>query len=252
MRTRSWSVAVVAAALVGFVAPARAAEADARAPCREFARRYQGSPVLAWAGELMQAEVAHRTTKSIVGSLAKAEEGWAEGNPHWERAYALLLPEVSRLIGLETGHTRRRQEASLALRLKPASCRAILAVLATPAGDAAFRVQFASNYDAMLSEYVEQFPLPARLQGKLSEVRGRLAREKALAGGPAAGGARARFEAADRELRGFDPELLQAVRDPLEPIAEPRPDMRAGAQRMIEQHRATLVAILEEFRARRQ
>jgi hypothetical protein len=240
-----WAKAIGVLAAMAVAAPGLA-EGDGS--CAEFARRYQRTPALGALVEVMQASQAHGTTRILVDAVGAGQKlgpGWAEANVHWERAYALLLPGVDRLIGAAGAHERKRQQATMAARLRPETCSRLLAILGTPEGDAAFRAEAARQLAAVYAGFQRQFPLPPRL----GEVRSRAERGLQDEQRAPTAAQRKRYDAARRELGKYDAELQEATRDPLMDVDEPPPDVRAGARKLMEEHRAALDAIVKDFKA---
>jgi len=242
VRSASRVAVAVAAALLSTTAYAQASEGT----CEELvASRLDVLRQSAWM-EFGRAAQAHQTAKTIVDALSQNPNvgpGWREGNPFWEEAYALFLPDVRRQLTTVEDATMRHQASTAPRELDPEGCRKHLALLRTKPGDAAARIDQARSTKAILDSYAKAFSIAPRLEPLAKKVRGEIDAGLALKETP-------EVRRAAEQLRAFDQRFAEAIKkvgDGQGP--EQRKANQAFGNEMVARHRDALVAIVKRFRA---
>jgi hypothetical protein len=234
-------------AAAAFSTPARAKE-DA---CEELVRlnstRLENSALM----DLQTQFHAYRFTRMFLDPLSanpKFGPGWREGNPFWEEAYALLHPDILAHLRAAGAQELRYQEAKLPGKLQAKTCREYLALLRTPHGEVAARIDQAMGSRKFLADLEKQFPIPARLAPFVQETRDEIAEGAALEGSPEVKKQQALHQKTRAQLRAYD-ERVAAVSKKLEGArgAKEQEASRQFGQELTKRHEERLVSIFRRF-----
>jgi hypothetical protein len=239
-------IAVLLAA-VALSTPAHATDSACVDLVRLNSARLEGSALL----ELQMQLHAYQFTKMFLDPISanpKFGPGWREGNPFWEEAYALLHPEILAHLRAAGARELRAQEAKLPGKLQAKTCREHLALLRTPRGEVAARIDQATESRKFLADLEKQFPIPARLAPFVQRTRDEIAAGVALEDSPEVKQQEALHRNTREQLRAYDKRVLAAART-LGDTRGPKDQeaSRKFGQDLTKRHEQELVSIFRRF-----
>jgi hypothetical protein len=190
----------------------------------------------------------HRTAVVMVDALGKQAglpPSWREGDPSWEEAYALLQPELAAAMNAAGERLARWHETHIPPLLETKACARQLALLETPAGALADRIDFALSFRDTLARFEKTFGIPARLKTFVEIARAEVTDDLALADRKNLARTETGLAAAKKETSAFGKLFMTALRGAGdgEPATEEKLNGEAGAA-MMARHKDALVAII--------
>jgi len=194
---------------------------------------------------------AYRFTRMLVDPLSKDPKfgpTWREGNPHWDQAFAVLQPDVLAHLSAAGTLELRHIEKNLPGRLQAKACADHLALLRTPHGATADRLNNAAAMDSFLTSVEKQFPTPARLAPFRQKAREEVDADMGLADGPEVKRDAALHRKAREQLRAFDASYVAASKTlgDARGKEEQQASRQFGAE-LMKRHELRLVAIMRAF-----
>jgi hypothetical protein len=196
---------------------------------------------------------AYQTTRMFldpIRSNPKFGPEWREGNPFWEEAYEVLHPDI-------LGHLRAveaRELRVLATRLPPRldakACGEHLALLRTPRGEKAARIDEASDTKKFLADLEKQFPIPPRLAPFLQKTRDQIAAGAALEESADVKQQETLYQKTREQLRVYDKRIMTATKALGDARgAKEQEASRTFGQDLTKRHEKKLVSIFQRFAA---
>lgn len=236
---------LVAVAAVSGAAPAK------DSACGELVRLNAAKLQTSALMELQMQLQAYGTTRMFldpIGANPKFGPAWREGNPFWEEAYAVLQPDILAYLKGVGARELRRQEANLPRKLDDQACREHLALLRTPHGEVAARIDQAAQSSAMLASLEKQFPIPERLAPFVQKTRDEIAAGAALQESAEVKKQPALHRGAQEQLRAYDKRVLAAMKKLGDSQgAKDQEASRKFGQDLTKRHEQELVSIFRRY-----
>jgi len=194
---------------------------------------------------------AYRFTRMFLDPISanpKFGPGWREGNPSWEEAYALLHPDILAHLRAAGVRELRDQEANLPGKLQAKTCREHLALLRTPHGEVAARIDQAMESRKFLADLEKQFPIPARLAPFAQKTRDEIAAGAALEESPEVKKQEALYHKTREQLHAYDKRVAAASKKlGGSRGAKEQEASREFGKELTKQHEQRLVSIFRRF-----
>lgn len=171
----------------------------------------------------------------------------ARWNPFWEEAYALLHPDILAHLRGVGARELRHQEANLPGKLQAKTCREHLALLRTPNGEVAARIDQAMVSRMFLADLEKQFPIPARLAPFAQKIRDEIAEGAALEESPEVKKQEPLFRKTREQLRAYDGRVADVSKKLGARGAKEEEASRQFGNELTKRHEQRLVSIFRRF-----